>query len=896
MTTFWLSMRRTIGVITLACVGGLGLPAKVAAQPNDFNLSAVPQFDVFYPPNQWIPIRVEMRNRSDHPVSGFVQFRSGGSDNSAIMRLAIHVPEHATVARMAMGYLPIPPEPPARSKTLPPPASTVVEFYSGRGEQLSRSEFLARPLSSIEKEMSASADEGCIVVNVSGRGSQDAVDFDIGDFRAVLKAAGNVPFSTPNLMPARMPRDPAAYAAVQAVVFDAFNPDDLDIAQRRALETFVRAGGVLVLAAPDARAGVSESWLADWMPARLIGQRQADGIEVDRDGKPPVRLDFSKPRQLIEAIAAENPLDTVALRDVNYVHAAWRSVGLGRVVFTSFPITALKADDERTVRLWRNLLRLDRLNDPLASAPFHNARDQMLASMIGRSTPPWALAAGLSAGYLVLVLGLQAVIGGAHRPRAFAATVGLAVIATFGLGIMSLLKSGNRSLMSARVSVLGVSGGGGGLQRDFTAYVGSNDRDFGLRATSDAVTVRPEVNRGAPVTIALNPMRVPDAGVQTEVIQRLWQARGAIEADRRLEVAGRFSASGLMLSADNGLGTSLTAPVLIWDGRAIRLDSMATGKSSLAANGSDRNPRGDFKNAGLLAPQSAVLRGALLESLYSNSMLPMMSSAFSDESEPQVAGWIETAADFPSLVQPDPERATIARRAQVLVRTPVRIEPSEVGSTIRIDSAFIRMMAPQAFGLYDPNRREWVPTAQGAPRLLLGFAAPPGIGQVRPERATFSVDVGSAPESVEVFRRLCRGGKLDEDASGELLAQWDRPLGQKTVGIDVGAEDLDSDGVLWLLLKVEGQAPGGGGVPSQWNFREVRLTLDRAEVIGPPAMPDLLTSEASRRTRPARTMINAAPIATPVKKTDAKKPAVKKPETKKPEGKNPAPKKPAAKK
>ena len=55
--------------------------------------------------------------------------------------------------------------------------------------------------------------------------------------------------------------------------------------------------------------------------------------------------------------------DTVVLAgDSHLIHVAIRRVGLGCVVFTSFPVNALNSSDDRCVGLWKNVFQLTARN------------------------------------------------------------------------------------------------------------------------------------------------------------------------------------------------------------------------------------------------------------------------------------------------------------------------------------------------------------------------------------------------------------------------------------------------------------------------------------------------------------------------------------------------------
>src|SRR5947207_8699622 len=105
--------------------------------------------------------------------------------------------------------------------------------------------------------------------------------------------------------------------------------ESLDLAQREALLEYVRGGGTILLPAPAA--GRAGSWFEPMLPVHIVGSRLATQIQISPGG------DVLKLREPIEIVEAVEGSGKALLRERDYVHAAVQSVGLGKIIFTSFP-------------------------------------------------------------------------------------------------------------------------------------------------------------------------------------------------------------------------------------------------------------------------------------------------------------------------------------------------------------------------------------------------------------------------------------------------------------------------------------------------------------------------------------------------------------------------------
>src|SRR5262249_5588952 len=153
---------------------------------------------------------------------------------------------------------------------------------------------------------------------------------------------------------------------------------------------------------------------------------------------------------------------------------------------------------------------------------------------------------------------------------------------------------------------------------------------------------------------------------------------------------GQFDANGLNLSVDNSAG-AITAPLLIADGRYFSLTDLPLGQSTAAATDSNLNPVGSAPiNNRAVQLEADQLRGRIMEAAMrrgamSGSIVPDIGA----ETSLQLAGWFTEAPPALVSVADEPIKVT---RTNAMVRTRVATQPSPVGSTVKINAAFSRVV------------------------------------------------------------------------------------------------------------------------------------------------------------------------------------------------------------
>jgi uncharacterized membrane protein YphA (DoxX/SURF4 family) len=606
----------------------------------DYTLTAIPQFDAYYPPGKWIPVRMEFRNRSDRAIEGWGVLPSRDDAGESHLRVPVHVPAQSRVRVFNYGYFPA--QDPEVAQRAPFPALSIATWQRHDGGSIARTDILGRALAG-DETVDGSTDAGALLLTVSGRKFFDDLPAsNSSDFARMLRRVARRPYAVPTRSPEALPPHWIAYDSSAAIILDGLHPDQLDPTRRAALLDHVLAGGVLLLSGSEPQDDPTDSWLGPYLPVQIIGHRQMERIEpLDGFSGEPLALQHWV--NVTEAVAGDG---TVVLRDEHFIHAAYRRLGLGRIVFISFPINALDENDERTAAVWRQLLGMDEPPRDWRQTQLAQEHERVLESMVGLPSPRWSLAAAVVAGYLLLIGGIQFVLGGVNRPRAFTAAAVLAVVLTIGLIAGGAMQRRDVALTGAGLTILDFGPAGGGHQQAVYLWFGADDNDFSLAAADDGVVMRALEPGPAPPMVVTAPFGAANAGVHSGRIERLWAAEAVLEPDRHVLAVAQFGPNGPEISIDNH-AFPLEAPLLVWQGRNIPIEDLPLG-STVLGRLSPPNPPLDYSSTGVFASERAKLRGDMLRA----SLTPRGEqwAMRTYQHPPLLAGWIADSA-APQLVQ-----------------------------------------------------------------------------------------------------------------------------------------------------------------------------------------------------------------------------------------------------
>ena len=813
--------------------------SSVWAEPS---ISVVTRFgSPVYAPGTWVPLRVTLSNDTDRPIDGRVEGRVPGADGPLLLAATIPVPAKARVQTIM--YAPLGETPDRPQEGQAPKPLAIFEWSEGGGK-IAQTDLLLNPAGDNEGGAAGSV----ALLGAVGSEVDDRDSYDLFALRDLSAEALDEPVAIVTIGPDALSPHPLAYAPYRAISLVGVAPAQVTVAQQAALLSYVQSGGTLAVYAPLGESDVRSTWLEPLMPVRTIGHRLASQIQTANG---PIEL--REPVQITEAVAAEGA--TVLLADDHYVHAAYRSLGVGRIVFTSFPPNAPKLDKGQMPDFWPELLALSSPSTSWADTRLPVQAPAILGEMIGTPAPPRTIAIALALGFAVIVIVLQLTWRGARRPWAFAAitvvAIGVAAVLV-GLGLFSQKRV---PLTAGRVSVMNIAQGGGLIQ-EVVAFTGDVD-DLTLSTQQAGATLQPLKYDGSDApTLLADTFNAPGAGAAARRIDRVWQAQATTPPGIAASATGRFDEQGLRLTVNNALGAALAAPVLTAGTSVYRLSPLAPGQSESpvapearntgAAAASDSASGGSdpassdqataraqkYLNAGPILTDTDKLRALVLSSVLTPAQSLGVTPQAGD-SKLQIGGWVE-GGELPSIIQTSIEPQL--DRSLRLALVPVELRPSQPGSTVRIDAGFNRPVTGQAaIPVLDVTTGIWLPSNQ--PGLWqIGFRPPREIGRITPTRATVRANVSLPVQSIILRRGQVRDGKLTDDAmmTGEELVRWDRTFGQRDpVTFDLTPADFDESGTVWLSLEIV-TPPPTGGVEPLWNINELGLDIEaRVDAPGP---------------------------------------------------------------
>ncbi len=138
-----------------------------------------------------------------------------------------------------------------------------------------------------------------------------------------------------------------AWTTLAAIVWDGFDPERLDDAQRRALKDWLHFGGQLVISGPGSLDRLQASFLQPWLPVRQAGSRNLGAAELaELNANWSIPMARNPERQWKLEVPVDAPMLGVDLQltpESQFIAGtgglvAERWVGRGRVVVTGFPL------------------------------------------------------------------------------------------------------------------------------------------------------------------------------------------------------------------------------------------------------------------------------------------------------------------------------------------------------------------------------------------------------------------------------------------------------------------------------------------------------------------------------------------------------------------------------
>ena len=792
----------------IACVAtALLVSASSALAADQVTIVSGLSRGAIYVPDTWLPLWVDVRNDSDRDIAGEVH----------VVPLDVSVPEFRATAQVAAhsrarielwAYL--------SGKHKAGESAGLVTVHDGNGAQLARSEFAAAPaLPNVTWSANGQANSGLVITLLGAtvpqqdeylmQGPADALGY-IGDRRAISVSVTALD----------APRSASFYRGVYCMGIVGLKPDTLDAAQRRAIMEYVSTGGVLVLSSPDL-ALLRGSWLEPYLPVTLVGMREMKEILPQGEATP---RKFTGYFRCAEALPGEG---TIVLRDKQYVYAAYRSLGLGRIAFTSFPAGALDPKDSPNADLWRVLLNYDRGAIGFAGSQLQRNYGREMEPMLGRHAASWFAAATVVGVFVLLIIAAHGFWRGPARPRAFAVSLAAAVVFAIVFAVMASLRQETDPVQQARLTVSDVWEDGM-VTEELAALSGPPEKATRV-AVEENVTVRPVLFRTDRPKIWQLPTRVDDIPVQPGQVSLVTLSQRT-RTDKGVMAVGRFTDRGLLVEVNNAVASELTDGQLVWNRRRLVLPRMADGKSSFVLNAGDVRPVDDFTSATGVASQDQKHKGEILKAVLSGG--DSMNDAHLPP--PQVVAWSPVAMEASHVQSVQLDRDV----SQNLVRFPLRLARGTPGERVRIDGVFNTFRSGESRGMpYDFGKSEFIPTTmEGAWSLCV--APPAEVGAIRPIKARVHLILNTPQHNVTLSRgRAPVAGGKKTAVAGAVVGQWNSSGGTaREVAFDIEPGEYDAQGRLWLVLEVKSSGSAGSlGVPPSWSIAKMDVDIE-GEVVG----------------------------------------------------------------
>jgi hypothetical protein len=781
------------------------LVASVAAAQS-VSITGALELTQTYLPDEWRPVRLTLRNGFDRPIDGFIVLPLRAPSSPATMKIPVSMPPRSVMGVSVMAYFSHP-QLAGRAKGSDLPPLSTCEFVDANGAVLSRTPIVGVPLLA-KGGVPADDETGELIVLVNGRGDPRQ-EYDAEALFGRLASATGIPIVAASADAASLPTAVCVLRSARAIVLDGVDPESFNLVQRDAVVEYVRGGGTLVLSAPDESVAAASSWIAPLLPVTLVGKRQARQVATAEGG---TTLKLRGPVTIIEALERDGQ---TLLRDRDYVHVAARPLGLGKVVFTSFPINALDPAQPQTAVLWEQLLSLRERRWDWSETRLGEARHDVLGGMIGRKVASWGVAAGVVAGYLLLIVAAQGFFFGPSRPRAFVASVAGALVLSTALIATGMARRGGQTLQAARLAIFDVAPDGGGWQRESVAYVGADDPEMKLQPADEAVMLRPALaDANNRPTIRQQPFAIDNAQVFTDRIERVWEAARPLDPTKRITAVGQLGPDGLTLEVDNALQAPIESPLVIFNGRALALADLPSGRTTVRQL--QPNARRQFTGLGVLTSDEAKRRAQVIAA----SLAPpsQRTDDLVPPAPPMLVGWVADAGE--PLVAPV-DRPKLEWKSMAMVRTPLQFELASAGSKVTVPAALVEVDTGRL--PYDPKKGESVATPQGG-SWQISFAAPPQTGHIKPLRLTIAARVALPAHAMRLH--------LGPNITPQPIAEWKKTAGGVEVVLDLAASQYDpASGRVPMTLEVESLDPAGN-VP--WQIVDLGATIE-GTIIGPAA-------------------------------------------------------------
>lgn len=598
--------------------------------------------------------------------------------------------------------------------------------------------------------------------------------------------------------------------------------------QIRALKTWMRSGGVLLVFPGEHYERLEGSRLEELLPVQIFGSRRQNKLSLRGDrGNWDISLE-----DYVHVLETEKTDGDTVLTNGELPMVVEKRYGLGAIYFFAFPGPALDQWENRGTFLARLLRTHERLK-PLSQTGLLEKGPEMLDEVAGAEVAPRSFVVYTLGGFFVLALVSLLTAHWVRRTElAWAVIVPAGVVVAlisyrvggsyrekvgFSLNEIAILSSSSESPLAFRSAILGlhteetlrgefVAGRQGVL---FTSIARSEKE--GGEFTTDFIEVSPRFR-------AKN-MEIQAGAFPRYVVDSLVGVDEGLKAELQL---GPDGLSGTVANRSNLNLDHCMMAINSYPFTSGQMQSLNPGSSvNVRLNAETMKSRGDFTTEVLLGTTSRT-RKRIIKHLFT----PIPTQPFNPWTRRLfLLGWPDR--DFISESLEGTGKGNLTKRSISLMCVEATVKPAEAGQKVRIPRAFsipaLRPgRSPTAFRLTS-YLGQTMPPETG-----LLFYLPPFASNVDVERATLHLQLDAYGQAVTV------NGVDQETGEKVRLARLENPTGRRKISIPQAGRFQDNQhGMLVLDLTTEGLGQSGestgqvtavGG--ASWGMQSASVTLE----------------------------------------------------------------------
>lgn len=400
-------------------------------------------------------------------------------------------------------------------------------------------------------------------------------------------------------------------------------------AQIDTLDSWIRAGGILVVSTDERWEKLRGSFVEEWLPVRMYGARPIDSLAPlgERYGTP---IAMHENLFFCEAMPASGDV-LLTLQDLPLI--AWHKRGLGAVVFAGVRLDSAPVGRWPGLSpMWEEIFTLRERPIEVRRTAFEAAREEMLSNITGLPVPRSAFVAQLLLAYLAAVAALFVIFR--WRRHLEWAWIALLIVAPVAAGVYHTIGQAHRQEFRStlnEISIVRMSGvpeshaappvRAGGWAESFHSLYSDREQTYHLRATDADVTIAqgaaptesggatiPSINVMAEDLIVADRMKVSEGGLQSFKTFTAREFPGGVVSKLA------WGPGGLQGEIQNNLGFPLEDAMLLFNRQFLTLGTIPDGESRSMAIADGKNA--SFAPMTKLGASIEVTRKKILENLF----------------------------------------------------------------------------------------------------------------------------------------------------------------------------------------------------------------------------------------------------------------------------------------